>query len=93
MQFQKVSQTEPYGIAIALKCAENEAFSDKLKYRIFKTHFKPNGDFTFPKIYLHRPNRSCSLSFLNNLFVFRTLRDSVFCIHCALSLSQEERRI
>ena len=49
MHFQEMSLTEPYDIAIALKYVENETLSDKLNYRILKTHFKPNGDFTFPK--------------------------------------------
>ena len=45
MQFQKVSLTEPYDIAIAIKYVENDTFSDELKYRILKTHFKPDAVF------------------------------------------------
>ena len=33
MQFQKVSLTEPYDIAIALKYVEKETLSDDLKYK------------------------------------------------------------
>ena len=87
MQFQKVSLTAPYVIAIALKYVEKETLSDDLKYRILKTHFKPDGDFTFPKTYLHRSNQLCSLNYLKNLFVYSTSSDSVFCIHCALCVS------
>ena len=43
----------------------------------------------FQKTYLHGCNRSCSFYCLNNLFVFSTSSDSVFCIHCALFVSQE----
>ena len=57
MQFQNVLLSEPCDIAIALKYVEKETFSDELKYRILKTHFKPDGDFTFPKTYLHGCNR------------------------------------
>ena len=92
MQFQKMSLTEPHDIAIALKYVEKESLSDKLMYRILKTHFKPDGNFTFPKTYLHRFNRSCSLNYLNNLFVYSISSDSVFCIHCALFVSQEKRK-
>ena len=49
MQFRKASLTEPYDIAIALKYVEKESLSDELKYRILKTYFKPDGNFTFPK--------------------------------------------
>ena len=84
MQFQKVSLTEPYDIAIALRYVEKESLSDDLKYRILKTHFQPDGNFTFPKTYLHRCNRSCSLNYLHNLFVYSISSDSVFCIRCAL---------
>ena len=90
MQFQKVSLTAPYVIAIALKYVEKETLSDDLKYRILKTHFKPDVDFTFPKSYLHGCNRSCSLNCLNNLFVYSTSSDSIFCIHYALFVSQEK---
>ena len=79
MQFQKVSLTEPYDNAIALKYVENETLSDDLKYRILKTHFKPDGDFALPKPYLHACNRSCTLNYLNNLFVYSTSIGSVFC--------------
>ena len=92
MQFQKVSLTEPYGIAIAQKYVEKETVSDDLKYRILKTHFKPDGDFTFPKTYLHGCNRSCRLNYLNNLFVYSASSDFVFCIYCALFVSQEKRK-
>ena len=92
MQFQKVSLTEPYDIAIALRYVEKESLSDELKYRILKTHFKPDGNFTFPKTYLHGCNRSCRLNYLNNLFVYSISSDSVFCIHCALFVSQEKRK-
>ena len=92
MQFQKVSLTEPYGIAIAQKYVEKETVSDNLKYRILKTHFKPDGDFTFPKTCLHGCNRSCRLNYLNNLFVYSASSDFVFCINCALFVSQEKRK-
>ena len=92
MQFQKVSLTEPYDIAIALKYVEKETLSDDLKYRIVKSLFKPDGDFTFPKTYLHGSNWLCNLNYLNNLFVYSTSSDSVFCIHCALFVSQENRK-
>ena len=49
MQFRKPSLTEPYDIAIALKYVKKESLSDELKYRILKTYFKPDGNFTFPK--------------------------------------------
>ena len=87
MQFQKVSLTEPYDIAIALRYVEKESLSDELKYRILKTHFKPDGNFTFPKTYLHGCNRSCSLNYLNNLFVYIVSRNSAFCIRCPLFVS------
>ena len=92
MQFQKVSLTEPYDIAIALKYVEKQTLSEELKYGISKTHFKPDGDFTVPKSYLHGCNPSCSLNYLNNLFVYSTSSDSVFYIHCALVVSQEKRK-
>ena len=92
MQFQKVSLTEPYDIAIALKYVEKETLSDDLKYRILKTHVKPDVDFTFPKTYLHGCNRSCSLNHLNNLFIYSTSSDSVFCIHYVLFVSQEKKK-
>ena len=38
MQFQNVSLTEPYDIAIGLKGVEKETLSDELKYRIKKNH-------------------------------------------------------
>ena len=38
MQFQNVSLTEPYDIAIGLKGVEKETRSDELKYRIKKNH-------------------------------------------------------
>ena len=66
MQFQKVSLTKPCDIAIALKQVGKETHSDELKYRILKTHFKPDGDFTFPKTYFHGCHRSCNLNYLNN---------------------------
>ena len=87
IQFQKVSLTEPYDIAIALRYVEKESLSDELKYRILKTHFKPDRNFTFPKTYLHGYNRSCSLNYLNNLFVYIVSRNSVFCIRCPLFVS------
>ena len=49
MQFQEVSLTDPYDIAIALKHFEKETLSDELKYGLLKKHFKSDGDFTFPK--------------------------------------------
>ena len=91
MQFQKVSLTEPYDITIALKYVGKESLPVELKYRLFKTHFKPDGNFTFPNTYLHGCNHSCSLNYLNNLFVYFISSDSVFCIHCALFVSQEEK--
>ena len=84
MQFQKVSLTEPYDIGIALEYVKKESLFDELKYRILKTHFKPDENFTFPKTYLHGCNRSCSLNYLKNLLVYSISSDSVFCIHCAL---------
>ena len=42
MHFEKVSVTEPYGIATALKYVEKETLFDELKYLISKTHFKPD---------------------------------------------------
>ena len=92
MQFQKVSLTEPYDIAIALKYVEKEYLSDELKYRILKTHFKLDEKLTFPKTYLHGCNRWCTLNYLNNLFVYSISSDSLFCIHCALFASQEKRK-
>ena len=92
MQFQKVSLTEPYDIIIALGYVEQESLSDELKYRILKTHFKTDGNFTFLKTYLHGCNRSCSLNYLNNLFVYSISSDSVSSIHCALFVSQEKRK-
>ena len=92
MQFQKFLLTEPYDSAIALRYVETRTFSDELKYRILETHFKPDEDFTFSKTYLHRCNRSCNIIYLNNLFVYSTLSDSVFCIHCAQFVSQEKRK-
>ena len=77
MHFQKVSVTEPYGIATALKYVEKENLSDELKYLISKTHFQPDGDFTFPRTYLHRCNRWCSLNYINNLFVYCTFNQSM----------------
>ena len=68
MQWQMVSLTEPNDIAIALKYVEKETLSVEPKYRILKTNFKPDGDFTFMKTYLRGCNRSCSLNYLNNLF-------------------------
>ena len=65
MQLQKVSLTELYVIAIALKYVEKETLSDELKYRILKAYFNPDGDVTFPKTYLHGCNRSCTLKGLN----------------------------
>ena len=56
MQFQKVSLTEPYDITIALKYVGKESLPVELKYRLFKTHFKPDGNFTFPNTYLHGCN-------------------------------------
>ena len=84
MQFQKVSLTEPYDIAIALKYVEKKTLSNELKYRILKTHFKPDTAFSFPQTYLHRCNRSCNLNYVDNLFVYSTLSDSVFCIRLYL---------
>ena len=86
MQFQKVSLTEPCDIAIALKYVKKETLPDELKHRILKAHFKPDGDFTFPKTHL----QSCSLNYLNNLFVYGASSDSVFCIHY-LHLKKRER--
>ena len=57
----------------------------------WKTYFKRDGDFTFPKTYLYGSNRSCSLNYLNNWFLYSTSNDSVFYIHCAL-FSQENRK-
>ena len=90
MHFQKVPLTERYDIVNVLKHVEKKTFSDKLKYRILKTHFKPDEDFTFPKTYLYECNWLCSLNFLSNLFVGITSSDSAFCIHCALFLFQEK---
>ena len=87
-----MSLTELYYITIALKFVEKESLSDELKYRILKTHFKPHGNLTFPKIYLHRWKRSSSLNYLNNLFVFSISSDSVFCIYCVRFVSQEKRK-
>ena len=90
MEFQKVSPTEPYDIAIILKYVENE--SDELKNRILKTYFKLDEDISCPKTYLHGCNRSCILNYLNSLFAYSISSDSVFCIHCALFVSQEIRK-
>ena len=68
MHCQMVSLTEPYDIAIALKYVEKETVSDEPKYRILKTNFKPDEDFASLKTYLRGYNRSCTLSYLNNLF-------------------------
>ena len=87
-----MSLAEPYDIAIALKNVEKETLSDELTYRILKTYFKPYGDITFSETDLHGRNRSCRLDYLNNLFVYSTSSDSVFCIHCALFVSQEKRK-
>ena len=87
-----MSLAEPYDIAISLKNVEKETLSDELTYRILKTHFKAYGDITFPKTDFHGCNRLCSLNYLNNLFVYTTSSDSVFCIHCALFVSQEKRK-
>ena len=57
-----------------------------------KTHFKSDGDFTLPETYLHGCNRSCSLNCLITCLFRRALNDSVFCIHCALFVSQEKRK-
>ena len=92
MQFQKVSLTDPYDIAIALKYVKKETLSDELKYRILKTPFKLDGDFTFSKTYLQGCNWSRSLNYLNNLFVYSTSKDSVICIHCPLFVSHEKRK-
>ena len=92
MQFQKVSLTDPYDIAIALKYVKKETLSDELKYRILKTPFKLDGDFTFSKTYLQGCNWSRSLNYLNNLFVYSTSKDSVICIHCSLFVSHEKRK-
>ena len=92
MQLQKVRLTELYDIAIALKCVEKENFSDELKHRILKTYFKPDGNFTFPKTHHHGCNRTYSLNYLNNLFVYSISSDSVFYIHCALFVSQEKTK-
>ena len=92
MQFQKVSITELYDIAIALKYVEKKTFSGELKCRTLKAHFNLDGDFTFSKTYLHGCNRSSSLNYFNNLFVSSISSDSVFCIHCALMESQEKRK-
>ena len=50
MQFQKVSLTEPYDIGIALAYVEKESLSVELKYRILKSHFKPDGNLLFQKL-------------------------------------------
>ena len=83
MKFQKALLTEPYDSAIALRYVETKTFSDELKYRILETHFKPDEDFTFSKTYLRRCNRLFNIIYLNNLFVYSRLSDSVFWIHCA----------
>ena len=92
MQFQKVSLTEPYDITLALKYVEKEILSEELKYRISKTYFKPDRDITFSKTYLHACIRSCSLNYLNNLFVYSTSSDSVFFIHCPLEIQNLKKR-
>ena len=43
----------------------------------------------FRKTCLHK---SYSLYYLNNLFVFSTSSDSVFCINCVIFVSQESRK-
>ena len=54
------------------------------KTQNIKSSFQTRRRFYFPKIYLHRCNRSCSLNYLNNLFVYSTSSDSVFYINCEL---------
>ena len=91
MQLQKASLTELYDLAVALKYVEKENLSGELKHRILKTYFKLDENFTFPKTYHYGCNRSCSLNYLNNLFVYSISSDSVFCIHCVISISRKEK--
>ena len=80
MQFQKVSLSEPYNIAIALEYVETVK-----KVKNIKNSFKTDGDFIFPKTFLNGCNRWYSLNYSSCLFTAQCIES--FCIlHSLLTI-------
>ena len=48
-KFAKLSITEPYDMALVLKELEDTTLTDEVKYKVLKSHFKADQDFTFPE--------------------------------------------
>ena len=58
---------------------------------MLKNHFILDEDLPFPKIFIYGGNRSCSLNYVDNPFVYGTSKDSIFCLHYVLFFPQEKR--
>lgn len=78
-------------IAQVLSSTGVKYLTDHEKYKILKNHFKPSLDYSFPKKFLHSCNRMCKLEYLSECFVYSEQEDGVFCLYCALFVSDEKR--
>ena len=63
--------------------------TDELKCHVLKKYFIPDEDFQ--KIFIHGHNRSCSLNYLDEQFVYSTSSDSIFYQLCTVVFITRKR--
>ena len=87
-----LTETEVCDIDQMLSLQNALNLSDHQKYLILNKHFPPLNDrIEYPHKVIHGCNRSCKFDYMLDNFVYSKAKDRVYCIYCALFLTEEKR--
>ena len=82
-----------YDIGQILPSQNASHLSDHQKYLTLNKHFCPlSCQMKYLQKVLHGCNRSCKSSYLLDNFLYNKTKDEVYCIYCALFLTEEKRK-
>ena len=86
-----ISKVDDIGVLLrSVSLRTVQAFSPKVKYSLYKNHFKPDTKLKFPSRRADGNNRSCQLHYLveNPWFIYSKVEDGIFCLPCVFFASK-----